>query len=73
MTSDENKIIESAVGECQVKLGLITDYLERFHITDPRITAPLFDVERCIGVIMHVIYDHDSGNTEFSNNREIRK
>ena len=58
MTSDENKIIESAVGECQVKLGLITDYLERFHISDARITAPIKDIERCVDVMTHILYDY---------------
>lgn len=37
---DFEKALESNVGECQTKLELVHDYLERFQIKDSRILAP---------------------------------
>ena len=59
MNSDDvNMIIDSSVCECQIKLELLNDYLERFRIRDARITAPIKDIERCVDVMVHVLHDH---------------
>ena len=64
-------ILHSNICECETKLELIRDYLQRFQILDSRLVAPIFDVHRCVEIMMHVIHDHDSGNTEFSDNGEL--
>ncbi len=60
-----HKFLEMNVAECQTKLELINDYLERFKITDARLRAPIFDVERCVGIITHLMHDYQVGSNDF--------
>ena len=39
--------LNNSINECQIKLSLIDDYLERFQIEDARLVAPIKDIERC--------------------------
>ena len=55
---DVEKALESSVGECQTKLELVNDYLQRFKIKDSRILAPIYDIERCIHMMMHLLHDN---------------
>ena len=67
MNSDELKnVLLSNIGECQTKLELINDYLERFQIRDSRITAPVFDIDRCISMMVHIIDHENSDSRSFS-------
>jgi len=66
MNNDEfHRILEMNVAECQTKLELINDYLERFRITDTRLRAPIFDVERCVGIITHLMHDYQLDSSAF--------
>jgi len=66
MNSDEfHKILEMNVAECQTKFELINDYLERFKINDARLTAPIFDIERCVSIMIHLINDDHVGKNAF--------
>ena len=56
-SDDVNDILHSSVGECQAKLFLISDYLERFKIKDMRIMSPIRDIERCVEMMAHVLHD----------------
>ena len=59
MNSDElGKMLEGTVSECQAKMTLVNDYLDRFKIQDLRIVAPIRDIERCIDVMLHMLYGH---------------
>ena len=49
------QLLEGTVNECQAKLSLINDYLERFQIEDVRLVAPIRDIERCIHMIHHTM------------------
>ena len=61
INSDDYKLaLRSNIGECSTKLELINDYLKRFDITDSRLTAPIFDIERCIHIMIHIVHEHDS-------------
>ena len=69
MNSDElGKMLEGTVSECQAKMTLVNDYLDRFKIQDMRIVAPIRDIERCIDVMLHMLYghglDHDHHGSE---------
>jgi len=67
MNNDEyQKILGSNVAECQTKLELINDYFERFKITDARLRAPIFDIERCVGIITHLIHVYELGKNASS-------
>ena len=61
---DFENALESSVGECQTKLELVNDYLERFKIKDSRLRAPIYDIERCIALMVHLLHHH-SGDNEF--------
>ena len=50
------KVLTSSIGECQTKLCLISDYLERFNIQDIRIVAPINDIERCVDMMAHALH-----------------
>ncbi len=60
-----HKFLEMNVAECQTKLELINDYLERFKITDARLRAPVFDIERCVRIITHLMHDYQVGSNAF--------
>ena len=64
MNSELKKVLQSTVCECESKISLINDYLERFKISDVRITAPIWDVERCVGVMKHILGDHEHNSDE---------
>ena len=59
---DIDEAIESNVGECQAKLDLVNDYLERFKIMDNRILSPIKDIERCIHIMVLLLQHHDGGD-----------
>ncbi len=50
------KVLSSSVNECQAKLCLVADYLERFKIHDARIVAPINDIERCVDMMAHALH-----------------
>lgn len=50
-----DEILQNNVCECHVKMELINDYLNRFKISDNRLTAPIHDIERCIDTMIHII------------------
>ena len=56
---DLEKALESSVGECQTKLELVNDYLERFQIKDSRLLAPILDIERCVCAMVYLLNGHD--------------
>lgn len=60
-----HKFLEMNVAECQTKLELINDYLERFKITDARLRAPIFDVERSVVIITNLIHDYQLDSNAF--------
>jgi len=63
MNSDQlGKMLEGNVSECEAKLSLVNDYLERFKIQDLRIVAPIRDIERCVHIMIHLLYGHGSGH-----------
>ena len=47
--------LNNSINECQVKLSLIDDYLERFQIEDARLVAPIKDIERCVAMMHHTM------------------
>ena len=53
---DIEQVIHGNVAECQAKLELVNDYLERFQIRDNRILAPIYDIERCIYTMVHFLH-----------------
>ena len=53
-----DKIVRSAVDECNAKLDIINDYLDRFKISDNRLVAPIHDIERCIETMHHILHYH---------------
>ncbi len=59
---DIDEILHGAVAECNAKMELITDYLERFKIKDNRLVAPIHDIERCIEVMHHVMNEKGMGD-----------
>jgi len=61
MTSSKNEegILHSSVNECDIKLSLVTDYLERFKIQDMRLVAPIKDLERCVQMMQHALHPDD--------------
>jgi len=63
MNSEElGKMLEGTISECEAKMSLVNDYLDRFKIQDMRIVAPVRDIERCIHVMLHMLYDRGSGH-----------
>jgi hypothetical protein len=52
------KVLSSSVCECQIKLSLISDYIERFKIQDVRILAPIHDIERCVDMMAHALHEN---------------
>jgi len=61
---DIDEILHSAVSECHVKLEIITDYLERFKISDNRLVAPIHDIERCVDMMHHLMHHDEKGIDE---------
>ena len=57
-------VLNSSVNECQAKLCLISDYLERFKIQDVRILAPIHDIERCVDMMGHALGMHDKDHSD---------
>ena len=55
-------VLSSSVCECQIKLSLISDYLERFKIQDVRILAPIHDIERCVDMMAHALHQDEEGS-----------
>ena len=43
----------------------VSEVIERFKITDARLRAPIFDVERCVGIITHLMHDYQVGSNAF--------
>ena len=54
---DDAEAFERTVSECQAKMELIDDYLERFKIKDMRIVAPIRDIERYVMVMAHLLHE----------------
>ena len=59
---DLDKVLQSTVAECCIKLELITDYIERFKISDNRLVAPIHDIERCVDVMTHIMEHKGEGD-----------
>ena len=59
---DVDEILHGAVAECNAKLELITDYLERFKISDNRLVAPIHDIERCVDMMTHLMHHKEMGD-----------
>ena len=60
VTEDVASNIEIVLEESQVKMSLIRDYLYRFAISDPRLVAPIMDVDRCLSTLDHLMgHDHN--------------
>ena len=55
-------ILARQIDECEAKMELVQDYIERFKIKDIRIVAPILDIERCI-TFMAIIIDHEQGHS----------
>ena len=51
----DQEMLHNSITECQVKLSLIDDYLERFQIEDVRLLAPIRDIQRCVSVMHHTM------------------
>ena len=51
----DQALLHDSITECQIKLSLIDDYLERFQIEDARLLAPIKDIERCINMMHHTM------------------
>jgi len=61
-------ILERQIHECEAKIELVHDYIERFKIKDIRIVAPILDIDRCIH-FMAIIVDHENGHPGESKER----
>jgi len=62
---DLQKILASTVAECFAKMEIITDYIERFKISDNRLVAPIHDIERCISVMNHIMEHEREGDESY--------
>ena len=56
------EMLAENIGECDTKLELVNDYLQRFKITDPLLTSPIMDIERCISFLKHFVQFHMGPN-----------
>jgi len=71
MNSDKlGELLEGTVSECDAKLSLVNDYLDRFKIQDMRIVAPIRDIERCIHVMLHMLNGHGSEHDHYGSEHD---